>query len=197
MLNTVTSCSGRKIRIVVVSVMSVLLLTLLSLRPAYPDAQDERNRKKLLRAEDIVIEDVYFSDPGFKPVKALVVIDGKPLSLSDTVRFDPVEVKTISVRQGRDAIRKHGRDAKGGAVEITTYRNDLKSDPDSNYFKPTWTVNNRVPEGPVSIPFSNLRSLSLWTYPVFPEQDRIRRWRIFSKISTFLKQDIWINLYCL
>lgn len=178
MLNTVTSCSGRKIRIVVVSVMSVLLLTLLSLRPAYPDAQDEKNRKKLLRAEDIVIEDVYFSDPGFKPVKALVVIDGKPLSLSDTVRFDPVEVKTISVRQGRDAIRKHGRDAKGGAVEITTYRNDLKSDPDSNYFKPTWTVNNRVPEGPVSIPFSNLRSLSLWTYPVFPEQDRIRRWRI-------------------
>ncbi|MFZ2339383.1 MAG: M56 family metallopeptidase [Bacteroidales bacterium] len=178
MLNTVTSVPGRKIRAAVVSVLSVLLLTLLSLRPAYPGTQDERNRKKLLRAEDIVIEDVYFRDPGFKPVKSLVVIDGKPLSLSDTVIFDPGQVKTMSVRQGRDAIRKHGREAKGGAVEITTYQNDLKSDPDSNYFKPTWTVNNRVPEGLVSIPVSNLRSLSLWTYPVFPEQDRIRRWRI-------------------
>jgi hypothetical protein len=178
MLNTVTSCSGRKIRMVVVSIMSLLLLTMLSLRPAYPDTQDDRNRKKLLRAQDIVIEDVYFRGPDFNPEKALMVIDGKPLSFGDTVRFDPAEVKTISVRQGRDAIRKHGRDAKGGAVEITTYQNDLKSDPDSNYFKPTWTVNNRVPEGPVSIPVSNLRSLSLWTYPVFPEQDRIRRWRI-------------------
>ncbi len=178
MLNTVTSAAGRKIRMAAVTVMSVLLLTLLSLRPAYPDAQDDRNRKKLLRAEDIVIEEVNFSDPGFKPVKALMVIDGKPLSFSDTVVFDPGQVKTISVRQGRDAIRRHGRDAKGGAVEITTYQNDLKSDPDSNYFKPTWTVNNRVPEGPVRIPVSNFRTLSLWTYPVFPEQDRIRRWRI-------------------
>jgi hypothetical protein len=178
MLNTVTSCSGGKIRMVVVSVMSLLLLTMLSLRPAYPDTQDDRNRKKLLRAQDIVIEDVYFRGPDFNPEKALIVIDGKPLSFGDTVRFDPAEVKTISVRQGRDAIRRHGRDAKGGAVEITTYQNDLKSDPDSNYFKPTWTVNNRVPEGPVSIPVTNLRSLSLWTYPVFPEQDRIRRWRI-------------------
>ena len=178
MLNTVTSCSGRKIRMVVVTVMSLLLLTLLSLRPAYKDSQDDRNRKKLLRAQDIVIEDVYFRGPDFNPEKALMVIDGKPLSFGDTVRFDPAEVKTISVRQGRDAIRKHGRDAKGGAVEITTYQNDLKSDPDSNYFKPTWTVNNRVPEEPVRIPFSNLRSLSLWTYPVFQEQDRIKRWRI-------------------
>ncbi|MBN2666702.1 MAG: hypothetical protein JXR67_09340 [Bacteroidales bacterium] len=178
MLNTVASGPGRKIRMIVVSVMSVLLLTLLSLRPAYPGTQDDRNRKKLLRAEDIVIEEVNFSDPGFKPVKALMVIDGKPLSFSDTVIVDPGQVKTICVRQGRDAIRRHGRDAKGGAVEITTYQNDLKSDPDSNYFKPTWTVNNRVPEGPVRIPVSNFRSLSLWTYPVFPEQDRIRRWRI-------------------
>lgn len=187
MLNTVTSCSGRKIRMVVVSVMSLLLLTLLSLRPAYPGTQDDRNRKKLLRAQDIVIEDVYFRGPDFNPEKALIVIDGKPLSFGDTVRFDPVEVKTISVRQGRDAIRKHGRDAKGGAVEITTYQNDLKSDPDSNYFKPTWTVNNRVPEWPVSIPVTNLRSLSLWTYPVFPEQDRIRRWRIVD----FMTRDFY------
>ncbi len=178
MLNTVTSVPGMKIRAAVVSVLSVLLLTLLSLRPAYPDTQDDRNRKKLLRAQDIVIEDVYFRGPDFNPEKALMVIDGKPLSFSDTVVFEPGQVKTISVRQGRDAIRRHGRDAKGGAVEITTYQNDLKSDPDSNYFKPTWTVNNQVPEGPVSIPVSNLRSLSLWTYPVFPEQDRIRRWRI-------------------
>jgi hypothetical protein len=178
MLNTVTSVQGRKIRMTLVTVLSVFLLTLLSLRPAYPGTQDDRNRKKLLRAEDIVIEDVYFRGPDFKPEKALMVIDGKPLSFSDTVVFDPEQVKTISVRQGRDAIRKHGRDAKGGAVEITTYQNDLKSDPDSNYFKPTWTVNNRIPEGPVRIPVSDLRSLSLWTYPVFPEQDRIRRWRI-------------------
>ncbi len=178
MLNTVTSVQGRKIRMTLVSVLSVLLLTLLSLRPAYPGTQDDRNRKKLLRAEDIVIEDVYFRGSDFKPEKALMVIDGKLFSFSDTVVFDPGQVKTISVRQGRDAIRKHGRDAKGGAVEITTYQSDLKSDPDSNYFKPTWTVNNRVPKGLVSIPVSNLRSLSLWTYPVFPEQDRIRRWRI-------------------
>ena len=178
MLNTVTSGPGRKIRAAVVSVLSFLLLTLLSLRPAYPGTQDDRNRKKLLRAEDIVIEDVYFRGPDFNPEKALMVIDGKPLSFSDTVVFDPGQVKTISIRQGRDAIRKHGRGAKGGAVEITTYQNDLKSDPDSNYFKPTWTVNNRVPEEQVSIPVSNVRSLSLWTYPVFPEQDRIRRWRI-------------------
>lgn len=178
MLNTVTSLSGRKIRMVVVLVMSLLMLTLLSLRPASPGSQDDRNRKKLLRAEDIVIQDVYFRGTDFNPEKALMVIDGKPLSFSDTVVIDPGQVKTISVRQGRDAIRRHGRDAKGGAVEITTYQNDVKSDPDSNYFKPTWTVDNRVPEGPVRIPVSGLRSLSLWTYPVFPEQDRIRRWRI-------------------
>lgn len=178
MLNTVTSVQGRRIRMAVVSALSVLMLTLLSLRPAYPGTQEDRNRKKLLKAEDIVIEDVYFRDTGFKLLKALMVIDGKPLSSSDTVVFDPVQVKTICVRQGRDAVRRHGRDARGGAVEITTYQNDLKSDPDSNYFKPTWTVDTRVPEDPVRIPVSSLRSISLWTYPVFPEQDRIRRWRI-------------------
>ncbi len=177
MLNTNTSKGDKNIRMGITLFISVLLLMILSIRPAYPDTQDRKNKKQIAENDDIVIEEVYFRNPDFKPWQALVVIDGKKLYINDTVNVDPRHIKTIDILKNRNAIRKYGRIAKNGAVVISTYENDKRSVPDTLYFKPIYTVNNRVPDGSITIPFSNLYSLSMWTYPVFPKQDLRRRWR--------------------
>ncbi len=177
MLNTNTSKWGKNIRMGITLFISVLLMIILSIRPAYPDTQDRKNKKQIAENDDIVIEEVYFRNPDFKPLKALVVMDGKKLDINDTINVDPQHIKTIDILKDRNAIRKYGRIAKNGVVVISTYENDKRSVPDSSYFKPIYTVNNKVPEGSITIPVSNLYSLSMWTYPIFPKQDLRKRWR--------------------
>jgi len=177
MLNTKTSNWGKKSRIGITLFTSVLLLTGLSIKPAYPDTKDGRIKKQITENDDIVIEEVYFRNPDFKPLKALFVMDGKKLDINDTINVDPQYIKTIHILKDRKAIRKYGRIAKNGVVVISTYENDKRSVPDSLYFKPIYTVNNKVPKGSITIPVSNLFSLSMWTYPIFPKQDLRKRWR--------------------
>jgi len=177
MLNTDTSSKGGNVRILTALSLSVVLMTLLSLRPAPAVTNDDISKKKTLYGNDIVIEEVFFRDQDFRPLKAAFVIDGRVLASGDTVRIDPVQVKNISILTGKKAVRRYGRDAKGGAVEISTYGGGKRSVPDSLLFKPRWVLNMKLPKETVSIPLSNLYSFSMWTYPVFPNQDRIRRWR--------------------
>jgi len=177
MLNTDTSLRGRNVRIVTVLSLSAILMTLLSLRPAPAVTNDDLSKKKTLYGKDIVIEEVFFRDQDFRPLKAAFVINGKMLTSDDTLRFYPVQVKNISILTGKKAVRRYGRGAKDGAVEISTYGAGKRSVPDSSLFKPIWVSNMKLPKEPVSIPVSNLYSFSMWTYPVFPNQDSIRRWR--------------------
>jgi hypothetical protein len=58
-----------------------------------------------------------------------------------------------------------------------------KSEADSLKFKPVYTVNEKVPEGAVTIPVSNLYSFRIWTYPVFPNQDLHKRWRTIEMMT--------------
>jgi hypothetical protein len=177
MLNTNTSKWGKNIRMGITTFFSGWLMIILCIRPAYPDTQDRKNVKQIAENDDIVIEEVYFRNPDFKPLQALVVIDGKKLYINDTFNVEPQYIKTINILKDRKAIRKYGRTAKNGVIVISTYKNDKKSVPDSLYFKPIYVVNNKVPEGSITIPFSNLYSLSMWTYPIFPNQDLRKRWR--------------------
>ena len=177
MLNTNTSKRGKNIRMSITLFISILVMIILSIRPAYPDTQGRKNNKQIAENDDIVVEEVYFRNQDFNPLKALVVIDGKKLDINDTINVDPQYIKTIYILKDRTAIRKYGRIAKNGVVVISTFENDKRSVPDSLYFKPIYTVNNKVPEGSITIPLSNLYSLSIWTYPIFPQQDLRKRWR--------------------
>ena len=183
MLNTNTSNWGKNIRMSITLILSVLLLIILGIRPAYPDTQDRKNKRQVAENDDIVIEGVYFRKPDFKPAKALVVMNGKVLDINDTINVDLQNIKTIDILKDRKAISKYGRIAKNGAVVITTYESDKRSVPDSIYFKPMYTVNNKVPAGSVTVPISNLYSLNIWTYPIFPEQDLIKRWRTIELMT--------------
>jgi|GEM_PF-5101644 len=177
MLNTNTSRRGRKIRIAAALSLSAMMMTFLGLRQAPAGTTDDTGKKKTFYGKDIVIEEVNFRDQDYKPLKSAVVIDGRMLAYNDTFRVDPKQVKTIIILTGRKAVRRYGKDAKDGAVEISTYAGGKGSVPDSSFFKPTWVLNTMLPKEPVSIPVSNLYSFSMWTYPVFPNQDTIRRWR--------------------
>ncbi len=153
-------------------------MSILSIRPAYPDTHDHKIIKgSTNNNQDIVTEEVYFRGTDFNSLKALFVIDGRTLGNEEMITVDLKQIKTIDILNGRKAIRKYGRSAKNGVVEISTYESDNKSVPDSLYFKPIFTINNKVPEGTLTIPVSNLFSLSIWTYPIFPNQDLKKRWR--------------------
>jgi hypothetical protein len=176
MLNTNTTPRARNIRVFVISVIMVFTLGILSISPAYPGTQDHKNKKTKLN-EDILIDDVLFRDQDFKQMKALVVFNGTKLGNIDTLRVDVNNIKNISILKGRKAIRKYGRNAKNGAVVISTYESDNKSVPDTSQFKPIYTLNDTIPKSKISIPVSNLNSFSFWTYPLFPYQDLEKRWR--------------------
>jgi hypothetical protein len=183
MLNTTTTVRCKNIRMGIALFMSVFFTTVLSIKPVYPEIQGDSNKKQIAENDDIVIDEVYFRSQDFKPLKALFVLDGKTLDINDTIRVNPQQIKTFDLLKGRNAIRKYGRLAKNGAVEISTYKSDISSLPDSLYFKPIYTVNNRVPEGSITMPVSNLYSLSIWTYPINPKQDRRKRWRTIDIVT--------------
>lgn len=177
MLNTNTTRWNKNIRMMITSSASILLLSILSIRPAYPDNQDNKTKKGSPDInEDIVIDEANFRGPDFRQLKAVVILDGRKLGIDDVLSVDPAQIKTIDILTNRKAIRKYGRSARNGAVEITTYDINKQSAPDSLRYKPIYTVNDKVPEGTISIPVSNLFSFSIWTYPIFPNQD-LKQWR--------------------
>ena len=177
MLNTSTTRWNKNIRMMITSSASVVLLSILSIRPAYPDNQDNKTKKGSTKInEDIVIDEVSFRGPDFRQMKTLVVLDGKKLGIDEVLSVDPAQIKTIDILMNRKAIRKYGRSARDGVVEITTYDANKESAPDTSKYKPIYTVNDKVPEGTITIPVSNLFSFSIWTYPIFPNQD-LKQWR--------------------
>ena len=178
MLNTNNTRRDKNIRMLITLFTSVLLMSIVCIQPAYPDTQDSKNKKGSADSnQDIVTEEVYFRSPDFKPLKALVVMDGRKLGIDEMMTVELQQIKTIDILTHRKAIRKYGRSAKNGVVEISTYEVDKKSASDSLNFKPIYTLNDRLPEGTINIPVSNLYSLSIWTYPIFPNQDLRKRWR--------------------
>lgn len=178
MMNTNTTRWHKHIRMISTLFASVLLMSILSAQPAYPDTQDRKiNNRNVDNNQDIVIEEVYYRGPDFIPLKALFVLDGRKLGINEIISIDPNQIKTIDILKGRESVRKYGRSAKNGTVEISTYEIDKKSVSDSLKFKPIFTLNEKVPEGSVTIPVSNLYSVSIWTYPFFPNQDLRKRWR--------------------
>jgi hypothetical protein len=178
MMNTNTTRRNKNIRMISTLFASGLLMSILSAQPAYLDTQDRKNNSRSSDDnKDIVIEEVYFRGPDFIPLNALFVLDGRKIGIDEIISVDPHQIKTIDILKGRKAVRKYGRSAKNGAVEISTYEIDKKSVSDSLKFKPIFTLNEKVPEGSVTIPVSNLYSVSIWTYPVFPNQDLRKRWR--------------------
>jgi hypothetical protein len=179
MLNTNNTRWGKNMRMLITLFTAILLMSFVSIRPAYPDTQDRKNKKESIN-KDIVIEEVFFRGPDFKPLKALVVMNGKILGIDEMIAVDLQQIKTIDILKDRKAIRKYGRSAKNGVVEISTYESDRKSSPDSIKFKPFYTINDKGPDGRIKIPVSMLYSLNIWTYPIFPNQDPRKRWRIIG-----------------
>jgi BlaR1 peptidase M56/CarboxypepD_reg-like domain len=184
MMNTNTTRWNKNIRMISTLFASVLLMSILSAQPAYPDTQDRKiNNKSADNNQDIVIEEVYFRGPDFSSLNALFVLDGRKLGIDEIISIDPHHIKTIDILKGREAVHKYGRNAKNGVVEISTYEIDKKSVSDSLKFKPIFTLNEKVPEGSVTIPVSNLYSIRIWTYPVFPNQDLRKRWRTVEMMT--------------
>jgi len=178
MLNTNSTRMNKIIRITGTLLTSVVLMSILSVQPAYSGTQvsNDKNRNAG-KNKDIVIDEVNFMSTDFLPQRALFVMDGRKFSAGEVISFDPHQIKTIDILKGRKAVRKYGKSAIGGAVEVSTYRADNKSEADSLKYKPVYTLNEKVAEGTISIPESNLYSLRIWTYPVFPNQDLQKRWR--------------------
>jgi beta-lactamase regulating signal transducer with metallopeptidase domain len=178
MLNSNTTRWSKNLRMMITLCISVLLMGIMGIRPAYPESQDGKNKQESsVSNEDIVIEEVHFRDADFNPMRALVIMNGKKLGDDEIITVDFQQIKTIDILTDRKAIHKYGKSATDGAVEISTYGTDKKSLPDSVFFKPTYTFNDKVPEGAITIPVSNLYSFSIWTYPIFPNQDLRKRWR--------------------
>lgn len=182
MLNTNSTRWVKNMRMLITLFTAVLLMSFVSIRPSYPDTQDRKNKKESIN-KDIVIEEVFFRDLDFKPLKALVVMNGKILGIDEMITIDLQQLKTIDILKDRKAKSKYGKNAKNGVVEISTYEADKKSSPDSLKFKPIYTINDKYPEGEISIPVSNLVSLNIWTYPIFPNQDLSKRWRTINILT--------------
>lgn len=184
MLNTSTSKQSKNLRMIVALLISFSFLALLSFRPASSvpnDAETVAGKKD--KQDDIVIKDVYFRGTDFKPLKALIAVNGKILNVNDVFSFDPQQIKTIEILNDRKAKRRYGKEGIDGVVEISTYGSDTQSMPDSLKWKSRYTVNQKVPEGTMSIPVSNLYSLTIWNYPVFPNQDPLKRWRTIEVMT--------------
>jgi hypothetical protein len=177
MLNTNTTGWGKGIRMLSTLWLSVLLMSFMSIKPSNNITQKQKVKNL---NKDIVIEEVFFRGIDFKPTKALFVLDGKIVGNDERIVVDPKQIKTIDVLKKRKEIRKYNRNAKDGIVVITTYEIDKKSSPDSLLFKPIYTINDTVPKGKISIDVSNLYSFSLWTYPIFQNQDLVKRWQTIA-----------------
>jgi hypothetical protein len=198
MLNTSTSKHARNLRMMVALLFSFLVITPLTIRPAFSETSDpETMAGKKDKQEDIIINNVYFKGPDFKQLKSLIAMNGKILQVSDIFSVDPQQIKTIDILIGRKAKRKYGKEGMDGVVEIFTYGSSSHSAVDTLKWKSRYTVNQKVPNGTISVPVSKLYSLSIWNYPVFPNQDLHKRWRTieimtrdYYKIAgTVLKSD--------
>lgn len=179
---------GKSTKSFKISITLILLVTLgllICLRPTYsqasmlPQSDSKKVSIKNIGNQDIIIDEVYFRDPGFKPLRSLLVLDGKKLGPDDMFSVNTGDIKTIKVLKNRNSTRKYGKSGKDGVVEITTYANDNKSVPDSMYFKPLYTINDTTPEQ-IRLAVSNINSLRTWTYPVFQNQDPVKQWRLIE-----------------
>lgn len=179
MLNTKTSRKGKIHRILLTLFMSVILIGSLSMKPELKDNENKR-RRIAASNKDIIIRDVFFRNKDFNPLLSLVVLNGKELGPGDSITVEIRNIKTLNLLTDRKAKRKYGKDGKDGVLEISTYDTDKSSAPDTSYFKPLYTINGAVPDKGISIPVSNLYSVSMWTYPVFPNQDPGKRWRLME-----------------
>lgn len=178
MLNSKTSRHAKIKRVLLTVLMSGVLIGSLSMKPEYKEPDDRR--KKAAENRDIIIQDVFFRGKDFNPLKALVVLNGKKLMSEDSIAVDISDIKTLNVLNDRKAKRKYGKNARNGVVEISTYGYDKSSVPDSLYYKPIYTINNKSPEKRISIQVSNIYSASMWTYPVFRNQEPDKRWRLLE-----------------
>jgi hypothetical protein len=176
MMKAVDTKWGKINTVILTLMISAFLMSGLSMKPA--DQDPNRNTKReIAKNSDIVIQEVFFRGRDFKPLEACVVLNGRKLDNSDTITFDPQQVKAIDILEGRKATSKYGRRAKSGVVEISTFESGKRSVADSANFKPIYTINNKIPEKAESIRVSNLYSVSIWTYPNFPNQPTKKRWR--------------------
>lgn len=180
MLNTSTTRKAKNRRMLMTLVSSLVLMSVLSFSPDYNDPQTRKNKNQVTGNDDIVIEEVFFRGTDFSPLKAQVVFNGKMLGPEDTLTVDPQNIKYIDILKDREARRKFGKNAGNGVIVIDTYGNTKRKVSDTLYYKEIFTVNNRVPEGRISIPVSNLYSSSIWTYPIFPNQVSDKQWRTFE-----------------
>ncbi|HLN55794.1 MAG TPA: M56 family metallopeptidase, partial [Bacteroidales bacterium] len=179
MLNTSTSRKVKNFRILTALVSSLILLIVLSFSPDYNNPQI-KNRKQAKVNDDIVTEELFFMGTDFKPLRAKVVFNGRILGAQDTLAIDPQQIKYIDILKDREAKRKYGKNAGDGVIEISTYADKKRKFADTLYYKEIFTVNNRIPEGTIRIPVSNLYSSAIWTYPIYPNQVSDKQWRTFD-----------------
>ncbi len=179
MLNTSTSKRDKNLRVFVSLLTTILLFLFVCFKPVYSDNQ-RRNRDQVTGNDNIVIEEIFFRGPDFNPLRTQVVLNGRKLNSGDTLKVDPQQIKYIAVLKDRSEIRKYGKDARDGVIEISTYGDLKKVTPDSVFFRQIFTVNDMLPEEIIDIPVSNLYSSSIWTYPLFPNQNTEKQWRTIS-----------------
>ncbi|HEX2970651.1 MAG TPA: M56 family metallopeptidase [Bacteroidales bacterium] len=203
MLNTNSAYTRNRSRTIAATTISTLLMIILSIKPAYTSSNEgKKGNKGIKNNDDIITEEVKFRDTDFEKLNSVVVIDGKILNPDDSLTIDVKNIKNIEIIAKRKAVRKYGRQAKNGALEITSNGFANGSAPDSLHFKKIYTINSadisiyghsgkfvtdslRVykknhSEKPVKILVSNLFSASIWTYPIFHQQDSLKRWRIIE-----------------
>jgi hypothetical protein len=189
MLNSNTTRRGKTTRVAATLLTSFLLMSFLSIRPEQP-GENSDNSAGPAKNKNIVIEEVQFRGPDFSPLKSLVIFNGRELDSDDIISVDPQQIKAIDILKNRKAVRRYGKNAKDGAVEIITYDYGKRSVPDSLKFKSIYTVNDALPGKEISFPVSELYSFKTWTYPVFHNQDPSKRWRL-HEIMTREYYKIW------
>jgi hypothetical protein len=121
---------------------------------------------------------VNFRNPDFSPTQAFIVINGKILNRKDKLKVDIDEIKSVNVLSNMDALDKYGEKGKDGAVEILLYKKKpgfkvsnsalaAGTDPDTSKNRTVLHIlGSPHNEKLIDIPVSDLKSLSMWTYPI-------------------------------
>lgn len=113
------------------------------------------------------VNTVNFRNSDFTPANGIVVIDGVILGEDDILKISPSDIKSFSILNSNDAVKKYGRKANDGALEIVLSgdKSMSVSDSDSSKYMTSITFNKRANKGELlDVPVTNLQYASVYTF---------------------------------
>lgn len=121
------------------------------------------------------IQTVNFRNSDFTPTQAFIVMDGAIIDYKGELKVNTGELKTIKFLKDKEATNKYGEKGKDGVIEIILYnsksfdKNQALSNStpsDTSKYSTHFSINQgRIDGGLIDIPVSNIKSVSVWTYP--------------------------------